>query len=71
MSCAACGVVRSYFASNVEMLHTFVPRHLAVAHGYMINVASAQRGVGYGRWVHIDGFSEAVLRFVNEYEQQE
>ncbi|MGD9827796.1 MAG: TROVE domain-containing protein [Hyphomicrobiaceae bacterium] len=36
---------------------------------YMINVASATNGVGYGRWVHIDGFSEQVLRFIGEYEK--
>ena len=34
----------------------------------MINVASYRNGVGYGRWVHIDGFSEQVLRFIAEYE---
>lgn len=38
---------------------------------YMINVASNQRGVGYGRWNHIDGFSEGVLRFIHEYEQND
>lgn len=38
-------------------------------HAYMINVASAQNGVGYGRWVHIDGFSENVLRFIHEHER--
>ncbi len=36
--------------------------------GYMINVASAQRGVGYGPWIHIDGFSENVVRFIQELE---
>ncbi len=36
---------------------------------YMINVASNQNGVGYGRWTHIDGFSEQLLRFVNEHER--
>lgn len=36
--------------------------------GYMINVASNQHGVGYGPWVHIDGFSENVLQFMGEYE---
>jgi hypothetical protein len=36
--------------------------------GYMINVASAKNGVGYGAWTHIDGFSEQVLRFISEYE---
>ena len=35
---------------------------------YMINVASYQNGVGYGRWTHIDGFSEGVLRFIAETE---
>ncbi|MFX4299891.1 TROVE domain-containing protein [Pseudosulfitobacter pseudonitzschiae] len=35
---------------------------------YMINVASEQHGVGYGRWTHIDGFSENVLRFIHEHE---
>ena len=38
--------------------------------GYMINVASYQNGVGYGEWVHIDGFSEQVLRFIAAYESE-
>lgn len=36
--------------------------------GYMINVASYQNGVGYGAWTHIDGFSEGVLRWIKESE---
>jgi 60 kDa SS-A/Ro ribonucleoprotein len=36
--------------------------------GYMINVASARNGVGYGPWVHIDGFSEAVINYIRELE---
>jgi len=36
--------------------------------GYMINVASAKNGVGYGAWSHIDGFSESVIRFISEVE---
>ena len=39
------------------------------AKGYMINVASAKNGVGYGPWTHIDGFSESVLRFIGEHER--
>lgn len=36
---------------------------------YMINVASAQNGIGYGQgWTHIDGFSERVLSFIAEFE---
>ena len=37
---------------------------------YMVNVASARNGVGYGGWTRIDGFSEAVLRFMHEHEAQ-
>lgn len=38
------------------------------AKAYMVNVASARNGVGYGRWTHLDGFSEAILRFIPEHE---
>jgi hypothetical protein len=36
--------------------------------GYMINVASARNGVGYGPWTHIDGFSESVIDYIRELE---
>src|SRR5580704_1416767 len=36
--------------------------------GYVINVASARNGVGYGPWTHIDGFSEAVIDYIRELE---
>lgn len=39
-----------------------------VGRGYMLNVASAQNGVGYGEWVHIDGFSEACVEYIAEVE---
>jgi len=39
--------------------------------GYIINVASARNGVGYGPWVHIDGFSEAVIEYIRELERAE
>lgn len=35
---------------------------------YMVNVASNRNGVGYGKWTHIDGWSEGVLRFIREIE---
>lgn len=38
--------------------------------GYMVNVASAKNGVGYGAWTHVDGFSEAVIDWIREYENQ-
>ena len=31
---------------------------------YLINVASYRNGVGYGRWTHVDGFSEGILRYI-------
>jgi 60 kDa SS-A/Ro ribonucleoprotein len=37
--------------------------------GYVINVASARNGVGYGPWTHIDGFSEAVIDYIRELER--
>jgi hypothetical protein len=36
--------------------------------GYVINVASARNGVGYGAWTHIDGWSEAVIEYIAELE---
>jgi hypothetical protein len=39
--------------------------------GYMINIASARNGVGYGPWIHIDGFSEAVINYIRELENNE
>lgn len=42
--------------------------------GYVINVASARNGVGYGDgdggWIHIDGFSEAVVEYIAELERE-
>lgn len=38
--------------------------------GYCINVASAKNGVGYGSWLHIDGWSESVIDYLMEYEQE-
>jgi hypothetical protein len=37
--------------------------------GYVINVASARNGVGYGAWSHIDGWSEAVIDYIRELER--
>lgn len=40
----------------------------AARHAYMVNVASARNGIGYGPWTRIDGFSENVLRFIHAHE---
>lgn len=39
-------------------------------HKYVINVANYKNGIGYGDgWVHIDGFSEAVIKYIFAYEE--
>ena len=52
-----------------EQLHDSVPAPKGV--GYVINVASAQNGVGYGAWTHVDGWSEAVVDYIAELESGE
>ena len=37
--------------------------------GYVINVASCKNGVGYGKWTHIDGWSESVIEYIRALEQ--
>ncbi|SNT21418.1 TROVE domain-containing protein [Granulicella rosea] len=50
-----------------EQSHDRVPA--PKGRGYIINVASARNGVGYGPWTHIDGWSEAVVGYIREFEQ--
>jgi 60 kDa SS-A/Ro ribonucleoprotein len=47
-----------------EQSHDPVPQ----MKGYMINVASNKNGVGYGKWLHIDGWSDKVLDYIVKYE---
>lgn len=49
-----------------EQSHDSVPD--PKSKGYVINVASYKNGVGYGPWVHIDGWSESVINYIQEYE---
>jgi hypothetical protein len=37
--------------------------------GYVINVASYKNGIGYGAWMHIDGWSQNVVSFIHELEE--
>jgi hypothetical protein len=52
-----------------EQSHDTVPA--PQGKGYVINVASARNGVGYGEWTHIDGWSEAVVEYIAELETAE
>jgi hypothetical protein len=36
---------------------------------YMINVASYRNGVGYGKWNHVDGWSESIVDYILELER--
>lgn len=49
-----------------EQSHDNIPN--PNAKGYVVNVASCKNGVGYGAWIHIDGWSEAVIDYIREFE---
>jgi len=49
-----------------EQAHDRVPA--PHGRGYVVNVASARNGVGYGTWTHIDGWSEAVVDYIRSLE---
>jgi 60 kDa SS-A/Ro ribonucleoprotein len=49
-----------------EQAHDTVPA--PKGKGYVINVASYKNGVGYGKWTHIDGWSESVVEYIRTLE---
>ncbi|HWF04989.1 MAG TPA: TROVE domain-containing protein, partial [Candidatus Angelobacter sp.] len=49
-----------------EQSHDAVPN--PQGRGYVINVASFQNGVGYGKWTHIDGWSDSVIEYIRAAE---
>jgi 60 kDa SS-A/Ro ribonucleoprotein len=49
-----------------EQAHDTVPNPRGK--GCVINVASFKNGVGYGKWTHIDGWSESVVEYVRAME---
>lgn len=36
--------------------------------GYVVNVGTYKNGVGYGKWLHIDGWSEAIIDYMRVFE---
>jgi hypothetical protein len=52
-----------------EQAHDSVPA--PQGKGYVINVASYKNGVGYGKWTHIDGWSEGVIEYIRTLELTE
>jgi hypothetical protein len=55
-----CGIAAGDSPANAKTLGR---------HNYVLNVASYRNGIGYGKWTHIDGFSEQVVRFIIESEK--
>jgi len=51
-----------------EQSHDEVRYPNGASKGYMINVGTDKNGVGYGKWVHIDGFSESIIKYMVELE---
>jgi hypothetical protein len=49
-----------------EQAHDTVPS--PKGKGYLINVASYKSGIGYGKWTHIDGWSESVIEYIRALE---
>jgi len=52
-----------------EQSHDGCAAPLPNTKAYMLNVASCENGVGYGDWIHINGFSESILKYIYEYEK--
>jgi 60 kDa SS-A/Ro ribonucleoprotein len=50
-----------------EQSHQSIPN--PTGKGYVVNVASEKNGIGYGAWNHIDGWSEAVLDYIQASEE--
>jgi hypothetical protein len=53
-----------------EQSNTKIPKPIAGSKAYFINVANYKNGISYSKeWLHIDGWSEAVIDYIKEYEQ--
>lgn len=37
---------------------------------YLLNVANYQNGIGYGKWTHINGWSESLIDYIQQSELQ-
>lgn len=48
--------------------HDSVANPLPGTKAYIINCASYEHGIGYGRFTHINGFSESVVKYMREIE---
>lgn len=66
-------VSRKGFSDGLTIVITDEQSHDEIrvipANTYVVNVSTNQNGVVYDKVVHIDGFSEATLNFILEYEK--
>jgi len=51
-----------------EQSHQQLSDPLPGTKGYVLNVGTYKNGIGYGAWTHIDGWSESVVRYIQESE---
>lgn len=47
-----------------EQSHQTITGPTSGTNAYFINVATYKNGIGYGKWTHIDGWSESVLQYI-------
>lgn len=69
LQCAARDGYDRIIVLTDEQSHQQVSAPLPTAKGYFINVAGYQNGIGYGKWTHIDGWSEAVIDYIRAAER--
>lgn len=62
------GMANRLIVITDEQSHTRVPTPV-FEKAYMINIASNKNGVGYGKWIHIDGWSESVINYITQSEE--
>ena len=53
-----------------EQTHDGITNKIPNSKGYIINVGTCKNGVGYGQFTHINGFSENVIKFINEIDNE-
>lgn len=66
--CAREGYDRLIILTD-EQSHQSILNPISDSKGYVINVASYQNGIGYGKWTHIDGWSESIVDYIQEFEK--
>lgn len=53
-----------------EQSHQALSAPLDGSNAYVVNVAAYENGIGYGKWNHLDGWSEAIVDYVRLFEDQ-